>query len=84
MTERERKFADAGFDFCEGIDRATKVIVPHTGREILKVRSHWETQPYNDNYWKQCDNVLDALIFATPPQHLPPASRERQRVLLAR
>ena len=71
MTDRERQFADAGFDFCEGIELASKVIVPSTGREIRKTSDgQWEAQPWNDNYWQKFDDVLDALKFATRPKQV--------------
>ena len=68
MTNREREFASLGFEYAEGIDQAYVVIVPQTGREIRKVNGKWEAQPWNDNYWKEFDDLLDAAKFATPPK----------------
>lgn len=68
MTNRERDFAALGFEYAEGIDLATVVIVPATGREIRKRNGKWEAQPWNDNYWKEFDDLLDAARFATPPR----------------
>ena len=68
MTGREREFASIGFEYAEGIDRANLVIVPSTGREIRKtLRGTWEAQPWNDNYWKEFDDLLDAARFAMKP-----------------
>lgn len=68
MTNREREFMAAGFDNCEGIESASRVIVPSTGREIRKTEhGTWEAQPWNDNYWQEFTDVLDALRFATRP-----------------
>ncbi len=68
MTNRERDFAAIGFEFSEGIEQANLVIVPSTGREIRKTqRGTWECQPWNDNYWKEFDDLLDAARFATRP-----------------
>ena len=76
MTERERAFAAIGFEYAEGIDQANKVIVPYTGREIRKTkRGTWEVQPWNDNDWKEVDDLLGAAKFAT----LPPPEREEER-----
>jgi hypothetical protein len=69
MTDRERQFAAIGFEYAEGIDLASVVIVPTTGREIRKNASgKWEAQPWNDNYWSEFDDLLDAARFATRPQ----------------
>lgn len=66
MTNREREFAAIGFEYAEGIDSATVVIVPTTGREIRKTpRGTWEAQPHNDNYWREFTDLLDAAKFAT-------------------
>jgi DNA-binding XRE family transcriptional regulator len=68
MTERERQYAAIGFDYAEGIERADRVTVPTTGREVRKTkRGTWEAQPWNDNYWKEFADLLDALRFATKP-----------------
>ena len=67
MTERERQFALLGFEYAEGIDAASVVIVPATGREIRRTANGWEAQPWNDNYWRTFDDLLDAARFATPP-----------------
>lgn len=70
MTNRERQFAAIGFEYAEGIDSAKVVRVPTTGREIRKTsRGTWEAQPWNDNYWKEFDDLLDAAKFATEPRH---------------
>lgn len=69
MTDREREFAAIGFEYSEGIDSASVVIVPSTGREIRKTsRGTWEAQPRNDNYWKEFADLLDAAKFATTPR----------------
>lgn len=69
MTNRERAFATLGFEYAEGIDRADMVIVPTTGREIRKTdRGTWECQPWNDNYWREFDDLLDAARFASRPR----------------
>ena len=36
MTDRERAYAAAGFEYAEGIELANVVIVPTTGREVRK------------------------------------------------
>lgn len=70
MTNRERQFANLGFEYAEGIDHASVVTVPATGREIRKnSRGHWEAQPWNDNYYREFSDLLDAATFATPPDH---------------
>lgn len=69
MTNREREFAALGFEYAEGIDLATVVIVPSTGREIRRTeRGTWECQPWNDSYWSEFDDLLDAAKFATRPR----------------
>ncbi len=69
MTNRERAFAAIGFEYAEGIDMATVVTVPTTGRQIRKTpRGTWEAQPWNDNYWKEFDDLLDAAKFASRPK----------------
>lgn len=69
MTDRERQFAALGFH-CAEIDQAKVVIVPTTGREIRRTaRGTWECQPYNDNYWHEIRDLLDAARFATPPAY---------------
>lgn len=71
MTNKEREFAALGFEYAEGIDRASVVIVPGTGREIRKTSSGtWEAQPWNDNYWNEFDDLLDAVRFAVRPKPL--------------
>jgi hypothetical protein len=73
MTDRERQFAALGLEYAEGIERCTVVPIPATGREARKnKRGKWEVQPWNDNYWKEFDDLLDALFFATPPSKRPP------------
>lgn len=69
MTNRERDFASIGFEYAEGIDSASVVIVPTTGREIRKTeRGTWECQPWNDNYWQEFNDLLDAAKFASRPK----------------
>jgi hypothetical protein len=65
MTDRERQFAELGFEYAEGIESAKVIVVPQTGREIRRTANGWECQPYNDNYWREFTDLLDALIFAT-------------------
>lgn len=68
MTQRERQFAALGLEYAEGIDNADVVAVPATGREVRKNRRGlWEAQPWNDNYWREFADLLDAVRFATPP-----------------
>lgn len=69
MTDRERQFAELGFEYAEGIDLARVVIAPHSNREIRRVSRGWECQPWNDNYWRTFADLLDAVRFATPPDH---------------
>lgn len=66
MTDRERQFASLGFEYAEGIDHPSVkvIIVPTTGREIHRTETGWECQPRNDNYWKEFDDLLDAVKFA--------------------
>jgi len=69
MTNREREYASCGFEYAEGIERANVVIVPGTGREVRKIEEgRWEAQPWNDNYWLEFDDLLDALKAATRPK----------------
>lgn len=69
MTNRERQFAELGFEYAEGIESAKVVRVPSTGREIRRTDDgRWECQPWNDNYWRAFDDLLDAARFATPPR----------------
>ena len=45
------------------------IIAPSTGREIRRTKSGgWEAQPWNDNYWTEFDDLLEAAIFATRKQ----------------
>lgn len=75
MTNRERELAALGFEYAEGIERAKKVEIPSTGREVRKVaEGKWEAQPWNDNYWNEFDDIIDAIRFATPPQNRKPYS----------
>ena len=68
MTNRERQFASLGFEYAEGIEQADRIIVPPTGREIRKTeQGTWECQPWNDNYWKEFDDLIEAIKFATRP-----------------
>lgn len=66
MTNREKEFFALGWEYCEGIDSASKVIVPATGREIRRTDDGWASQPWNDNYWRTFADLLDAAKFATP------------------
>ena len=69
MTNRERQFADLGLHYAEGIDQAQTVVLPSTGREVRKNRrGKWEVQPWNDNYWLEFDDLLEAVRAATPPR----------------
>lgn len=71
MTNREREFAAIGFEYAEGIDapHIKTVTVPTTGREIRRTkRGTWEAQPWNDNYWQEFDDLLEAAKFATRPK----------------
>ncbi len=71
MTDRERKLASLGFEYAEGIERASVIVVPSTGREIRKVGDKWEAQPPRDNYWKKFSSLIAAIRFATPAHLLP-------------
>lgn len=62
MTDRERQFCRLGLEYASNIEFAKVVELP-TGREVRKVGGKWEVQPYNDNYWKQFDDLLDAVKF---------------------
>jgi hypothetical protein len=65
MTDRERQFAAIGFGYAEGIEQAMVVHCPN-GREIRRTEhGTWETQPLNDNYWREFSDLLDAAKFAT-------------------
>lgn len=69
MTNREREFAALGFEYAEGIESAAWVEVPSTGRRVTKkANGKWECQPWNDNYYREFDDLFDALKFATPPK----------------
>jgi len=70
MTSREREFAALGCEYAEGIDCANIVIVPITGREIRRTENGWECQPWNDNYWREFSDLLDAMRFATRPKEV--------------
>jgi len=76
MTDREREFASLGFEYAEGIEQpqVKMVIVPTTGREIRRVKGGWESQPWNDNYWRTFADLLDAVRFATRPEKGGPES----------
>lgn len=67
MTDRECEFASLGLENVEGIDQAGVVVLP-SGREARKNRNgKWEVQPWNDNYWLEFDDLLDAVRCATRP-----------------
>ena len=69
MTNRERELATLGFEYAEGIESAKVVIVPSTGREIRKTaRGTWECQPWNDNYWSEFTDFIEAARFASRPR----------------
>lgn len=75
MTDRERQYAALGIEYAEGIDRyaadapAGPILeVPTTGRTITKLSSgKFSCQPWNDNYYRDFDDLLDALKFASRP-----------------
>lgn len=68
MTERHRKFALLGFHYDDGrIEQESVVVVPTTGRLIVKTRDGYESQPWNDNYWCSFSDLLDAATAATSP-----------------
>lgn len=62
MTDRERQYADLGYEYAEGIERANVVNLP-SGREVRKVGERWEVQPHNDNYWVAFDDLIEAVKF---------------------
>jgi hypothetical protein len=68
MTNRERAFLDLGIEYAEGIDRADVVVIPSTGREARKTARGWEVQPWNDNYWLEFGDLLDAVRAGTRPK----------------
>ena len=73
MTNREREYASLGFHYAEGIEQATSVLVPTTGRIINKIgESKWEAQPWNDDYYRKFDDLIEAIKFATPPRRALP------------
>ena len=78
MTNRERDFAAIGWEYAEGIDQAKVVIVPATGREIRRTERCWAAQPWNDDYWREFSDLLDAARFAT---HEYPSLFAAQRAL---
>lgn len=68
MTTREKEFAELGFETAANIEQQAVVFVPTTGREIRKNKhGKWECQPWNDNYWREFDDLLDAAKFASRP-----------------
>ncbi len=69
MTDREREFAALGFEYSEGIETARVIIHPLTGREIRKRGDgRYESQPWNDTYWLEFDDIMGAIKCATPPE----------------
>lgn len=69
MTERERELASLGIEYAEGIEYASAVTIPSTGREARRTeRGTWESQPWNDNYWLEFDDIVDAIRHGTPPK----------------
>lgn len=68
MTDRERQYADLGYEYAEGIEQASKVQVLDTGRFIYKLKNGWECQPFNDNYWKTFPDLIEAIKFASYPK----------------
>ena len=67
MTNREREFAALGMEYAEGIESAKAVHLP-SGRMVNRVARGWESQPWNDNYWRTFCDLLDAIRFATRPE----------------
>jgi hypothetical protein len=65
---RERQFAALGFHYAEGIEQTSMVVVPTTGRLIVRTPDGWETQPWGDNVWVKYDDLIDAARAATPPE----------------
>lgn len=63
MTDREREYMELGYEYAEGIERASVVNLP-SGREIRKVGDKWEVQPPNDNYWVTFDDLIEAIKFS--------------------
>ena len=61
MTDREKQYADLGYEYAEGIERAKVVSLP-SGREVRRIGdSLWEVQPHNDNYWLKFDDLIKAI-----------------------
>lgn len=67
MTNREREFAALGYEYAEGIDQCA-VVYLHSGREVRRTESGWEVQPWNDNYWVEFPDLLDAIKAGSPPK----------------
>lgn len=74
MTNREHEFLNLGIEYAEGIERAKKIILPISGREVRKITDastgadKWAVQPWNDNYWMYFDDLLDAVKCGTRPK----------------
>ena len=66
MTNRERELASLGFEYAEGIERAFgPLVLPGSGREVRRTAYGWEVQPWDDNYWVEFADVLDAIRAGT-------------------
>lgn len=70
MTNRERQFAALGFSHAACIDECERIELP-MGRYIQRVDDGWAAQPWDDNYWRTFDDLLDAVRFATHPTGQP-------------
>ena len=67
MTNREREYAALGYEYAEGIEYAN-VVTLHSGREVRRTENDtWEVQPWNDNYWLEFDDLIDAIKCGTRP-----------------
>ena len=67
MTDRERQFAELGIEYSEWIE-LSEVIVLESGREVRKTKKNtWEVQPWNDNYWLEFEDIIDAIKAGIRP-----------------
>lgn len=77
MTDKEHEFLSLGFPYAEGMENFASVEIPGTGRLIYRKKQFvegldfvytWSVQLCNDNYWVECDDLLNAVKLATPPK----------------
>jgi hypothetical protein len=70
MTNRERDLMDLGIEYAEGIERCQVIELP-SGLQVQRAKYGWAAQPWNDTYWRELADLLDAMRFATPPPKGP-------------